>query len=309
MDDTDLIAWVYPFEDKPYYYAKAAIDNAAIEDAGSRYMPPKVARQETPKIRFSRSARESTEPPQTSKHEDPDTLPYLELRFSDVPRTSSGLVFGFERTCDIVLPKMPGISKRHFALTYKNEFEDGRHRLIVRDLGSRSGTVVTYDGQGEGERRSKFDWIIDGFDATKKTEQFIVELHEHLKFRIIVARHDITSPVYIENVERFRRGAAAAEDLLRGLGLQSGPETERNTGTHTPVENRILLRRGWIAKGAYGVVSHHWNVSNGEEYARKKPLDQRYNRKAWEKEIDIMDGISHVGNNPFLLQRVPSHFH
>jgi hypothetical protein len=61
-------------------------------------------------------------------------------------------------------------------------------------------------------------------------------------------------------------------------------------------------------------VSHHWNVSTGEEYARKKPLDQRYDREAWEKEIDIMDrisyveknGISHVGNNPFLLQRVLS---
>ncbi|KAH8747276.1 kinase-like domain-containing protein [Diaporthe sp. PMI_573] len=289
MADTDLIAWVYPYEDLEYRYAQATIE------ASSQYMPPRVAPQEPPEIHWSRGARESTEPPERNANKDDnlDTLPYLELRFSDVPRTSLGLVFGVDNTCDIALPQIPGISKRHFALTYKNKFEDGYHRLIVRDLGSTFGTAVTYDDKGD-ELRSKFDWIIDGFRATDKTKKIIVQPHEGLKFRIVVARHDITSPAYIDNVERFRQGAAAAEELLHCLGFQSGPETERNTGAHTPVKNRILLPRGRIAKGGFGVVSHHWNVSTGEEYACKKPAERRYDRKAWEKEIDIMRSISHI---------------
>ena len=46
-------------------------------------------------------------------------------------------------------------SKRHFALY---------NHLIVRDVGSTCGTIVTYDGQGKGQSRSQFDWIIDKFE-------------------------------------------------------------------------------------------------------------------------------------------------
>lgn len=280
MADTDLIARVYPYEDV-YCYARAAIE------ASSRHMTPT---QEPPEIHWSRSARESTEPPERNANENLDTLPYLELRFSDGPRTSSGFVFGVDgNTCDIPLPNIPGISRRHFALTYKNQL------LIVRDLGSKFGTVVTYDDEGR-KPRSKFDWIIDGFDVTDNTKNIIVQPHENLGFRIVVARQDITSPAYIDNVARFHQGAACTEALLGGLGIQDGLETERNTGAHTPVENPILLPRGRIAKGGFGVVSRHWNVSTGEEYACKKPTEKNYNRRAWVREIDVMKMISHVGN-------------
>ncbi|KAK3333491.1 kinase-like domain-containing protein [Cercophora scortea] len=292
MADQDLFARVYPFEDKkPLCYAQQAIETS------SRYIPAKVAPQlETPKTQWSRGGRESTEPPEPNARRDAentsDTVSHLELRFSGVPRTSSGLVFGTDPTCDIILPKVSGISKRHFALTFKRKFPDGFPRLIVRDLGSSFGTVVTYNNRGN-ESRSRFDWIIAGFSIPNDATEIVVQPHPDLKLQVVVARHDISSPVYIGNVAWFCQGAAAAENLVYDLDLQEGPETERNTGAHTPVENRILLSLGRIAKGGFGVVSRHWNVSTAEEYARKKPADRKFDRRAWEREIDIMKTISH----------------
>ena len=157
---------------------------------------------------------------------------------------------------DIVLPAKPKISKCHIALTYKNRFDDGCYRLVVRDLGSKYKTWVGYDGKAEKEWRSKFDWIIDGFRVPNRTEELIVGLGG-LKFRIIVARHDISLPVYVGNVERFRRGAVGAESLFGGLGLESGPETNGDSDARTPdtSERPVLIPLGWIAQGQFGVVS------------------------------------------------------
>ena len=294
MEDTDLIARVYPHGDGREY-GKSAIK------ANWRHMPARLPQQEEDER--SRSSRESTQPEEDD--DDPDRLPYLELRFSDVPRSSSGLVFGTDpNISDIALPGRRGISKRHFALTYKNKFSDGCYRLVVRDLGSTSGTLVEYDDKGGKELRSKFDWIINGFDITDDTENFVVGLGDKgPKFRIVVARHDIASPVYVDNVERFRQGAANAEELLGGFGLESGRETKRDSDAQTPDASKrpILLPLGWIAQGQFGVVSRHWNVSTGEEYACKEPVGSNYNRELWKREIDIMEEISKVGKDPFLF--------
>ncbi|KUI70588.1 DNA damage response protein kinase DUN1 [Cytospora mali] len=286
MADPDLIARVYP-DNRHEKHALQTIE------ASSRYRPAKIASQEAQYVHLSRTARDSTEPPEDTHDEAPDTLPCIELRFSDPPRTSSGLVFGTDpATSDVVLPSLRGISRRHFALTFKNTFDDGYNRLVVRDLGSTYGTMVTYNGKGD-KVRSNFDWITNGFRLPDHTKQIIVQLHEHIKFRIIISSHDIASPAYIADVKRFRQGAANPQDLLGGLGFQSGPATERNSGAQTPVIKRpVLLPLGRIASGGFGVVSRYWNVSTGEEYACKRPRE-KYDRKTWEKEIDIMKKISH----------------
>ncbi|KAK4038259.1 hypothetical protein C8A01DRAFT_17631 [Parachaetomium inaequale] len=137
-----------------------------------------------------------------------DFLPYLELRFSDIPPTSSGLVFGRDRnTCDIVLPNISGISRRHFALTYDNNFDDGHYRLIVRDL-STYGTMVTYNHEGH-KLGTKCDWVIGGSEVADGAT-IIVRPHDDLRFRIVVTRRDITSPAYIRHVERWCRGLGAS---------------------------------------------------------------------------------------------------
>ncbi|KAL2020023.1 hypothetical protein VTK56DRAFT_8926 [Thermocarpiscus australiensis] len=121
MEDTDLIARLYPDKDSTY-----AID--MIKNHPHCIHPKRRTR-----------GLEPTEPPE-SEDNDFDRLPRLELRFSNIPRTSSGLVFGRDPdTCDVVLPNIPGISRRHFALTFKNTFVDGLYRLIVRDLAPNMG--------------------------------------------------------------------------------------------------------------------------------------------------------------------------
>lgn len=127
--------------------------------------------------------------------------------------------------------------------------------------------------------------------------------HEKLRFRIVIAPLDISSPAYITNVKHFRQGAANHQDLFGGLGLQSDPATERNSGAQTPtVERPIILSLGRIASGGFGVVSRYWNVSTGEEYACKRPRKD-YDRKTWQEEIDIMKNISHVSKIQYLSAR------
>ncbi|KAH8761615.1 hypothetical protein F5883DRAFT_562518, partial [Diaporthe sp. PMI_573] len=93
MADTDLIAQIYPFND-PLYYVQKTIN------ASSRFMPPRQPQQRQDP--YGHSSRESTE---ALEEYNPETLPYIELRFSGPPRTSSGLVFGTDpNTCDVVLP-------------------------------------------------------------------------------------------------------------------------------------------------------------------------------------------------------------
>ncbi|KAI0008693.1 kinase-like domain-containing protein [Xylariaceae sp. FL0662B] len=282
--DTDLIARIYPYHD-PFYHAQIAIL------ASSRSMPPRLPPRSQQQDLYSRSSRESTEP---LEEYNLDTLPYIELRFSSPPRTSSGLVFGTDQDiCDVVLPntKGMGLSKRHFALTYKRTKADGQYHLIIKDLESTNGTIVTYDDRGS-KRRSKFEWIVDGFEVPNITDNLIVRLHETISFKIIVTHHNITSPAYIDNVERFRQGAANLQDLVGGFGLQSGPDTKRNSGAQTPVKRPILLPQGIIGHGGSGIVSCFWDVSTGEVYACKRPVAEKYDKEAWRKEIAVMRKIS-----------------
>ncbi|GAW20578.1 hypothetical protein ANO14919_100860 [Xylariales sp. No.14919] len=143
-------------------------------------------------------------------------------------------------------------------------------------------------------RRRNFDWIIDGFGIPNRVQGCVIEPHENPKFKIVVARHEITSQVYIGNVERFLQGAASAENLLGGLRLRSAAETERHSRLHSPSTHPILLSLGQIARGGFGVVTRQWDVSTGKEYVYKAPiLGSTQNVTVWNKEIDIMRRISH----------------
>jgi serine/threonine-protein kinase Chk2 len=221
-------------------------------------------------------------------------LPYLELRFSDGPRSSTGFVFGKDpdRT-DIVLPNIRGISRQHFALTFRNDFSDKQYRLVVRDLGSIEGTMVTYDGHGD-RVRSRLDWIVAGFGVPDECADLIIQPSPECRFQLVVAPRNIASSEYITNVERFLRGAADSDTLFSALRLQSGPHTERNTVAHTPGNRPILIHRGVIGKGKFGVVTRYWNVSTGDDYARKTPADDGYKKHRWEREIAIMQSVQHV---------------
>ena len=220
----------------------------------------------------------------------------LEIKFSDIPRTSHGIVFGCQSDSDVVLPNLKGISKHHFSLTF-----DDANRLIVRDWGSLLGTEVTYDGEGRG-KRSNFQWIVGGDPNPHKKTSIRITVHDTVEFQIVAAHHDLTSPNYIAKVHWFRQGTATAEDLFRDLDIPQRQDTELPTEAHTPGSGEIHLRKE-IGEGSYGVVTHFWNVSSGSEYALKEPTarairKRQVNYDAWRKEARIMGQISHVRMPP-----------
>ncbi|KIE01982.1 CAMK family protein kinase, partial [Metarhizium majus ARSEF 297] len=263
MDAQDLIARVYPFSIRRgnKKYASEAIK------ASPFYVPP-LHEEPKQEVRYGRDDRERTEPPDKPGDRKPsefDGEPCIEVRFSKIPRSSYGVLFGCSRQCDVVLPDFKGISNVQFSLT----FDDQGH-FIVKDIGSLLGTEVTYDDEGGGRRR-RFHWI----------------------FQIVVATHDLGSQEYMDKVNLYRQGTATTEDLFSDLNLPLRPDTEMPTGAHTPHAAPIYLRRE-IGKGNFGVVTHYWNVSNGEEYALKQPLRKvAVDRDKWLEEADTLSKLSH----------------
>ncbi|KAK9438330.1 protein kinase [Metarhizium brunneum] len=103
--DNDIIAYLYP-HDNPDENVTEAIK------ANPQYAPPLLQRTEDRhSLRRRRDCREreSTEPPENPGASAVDYLPNLVIRFSDVPRTDKGLVFGSNPDCDVVLD-IPGVS-------------------------------------------------------------------------------------------------------------------------------------------------------------------------------------------------------
>jgi len=280
MEDTDIIAYLYPHK----VFGEKELE---VIESNSRYVPPRL---QHPQPRYSRRERESTEPPENQGASPLDYLPCLVVRFSDVPRTDRGLIFGSNPHCDVVL-NIRGISNAHFSLTFDEE-----KRLIVKDLVSSLGTEVTYDGKGEGHRR-QFQWIVAGHNIPHNMKRIIVKIRDIISFLLVVPSHDILSPAYIGSATKFLQGAATAESLLDDLGL-SRPRTRVATGTHTPGTGEIHLRKT-LGEGSFGVVTHLWNVSTGSECVVKEPTARairarQVNPGAWEREARVMERVSHV---------------
>jgi hypothetical protein len=137
-------------------------------------------------------------------------------------------------------------------------------------LASLYGTEVTYDKEGGGPRRD-FVWIIGGDTHAHQKQDIIVNIHKDIQFRILVQKHKWKRQEYIDKAQAYRKGNATTEDLLGDCALVR-PITRLRTGAQTPLAKEIFLRKE-IGKGAFGIVTHHWNVSNGEQHAEKKALN------------------------------------
>ncbi|KAJ3466849.1 hypothetical protein MRS44_004413 [Fusarium solani] len=219
MNDSDIIARVYPH----VVHLKIMSKNLITE------------------------TRERTELPEDTK----GSPPCVEVRFSNIPRTSWGILIGSHAECDIVVP-LKGVSSCHISITF-----DDQKRLVVKDWGSLVGTQVTYDNQGSGTR-SKFQWIIGGAEVPRNTANIILDLQNGISFRIVASRHDTSCPDYIEKVDRFCCGTASAGELLDDLNLISRPMTMAPTGANTPGTDDIYLKKK-LGEGSFGVVTHLWN--------------------------------------------------
>ncbi|KLU91814.1 CAMK protein kinase [Magnaporthiopsis poae ATCC 64411] len=266
MADPDLIARLYAFgkSSKGWKWADKVVDKLNPMLAGPSPLPPASP----------------------AGHNDPPK--YLELRFGQGTRTGLGFVLGKDpATSDIVLVDETGISERHCAITFENDFRDTNHyRLVVRDLETTCGTSVSYSGKAgreDGGIRRGFRWIIGGHDVPAKKE-IVIELHDHLQFRIDVPKHDIKSEPYIGNVARFHQGRSSVDDLFGQMDVSSLPRTEAPSGARTPGSGDIEVEEK-LGEGGFGVVTYVWNVSDGDEYAFKEPSkkairERRFNEAA-----------------------------
>ncbi|UNI16686.1 Non-specific serine/threonine protein kinase [Purpureocillium takamizusanense] len=290
MENTDLIARVYavPHDQRRAWYALKA---------SSRYIAPTNYKEEDC-VEYGRHSRAATELPEENSVPAHLNRPRLDIKFSDIPRTKHGIVFGCDPNSDVVLPNLKGLSRYHFSFTF-----DDANRLIVRDWGSLMGTEVTYDDQGYGTR-SDFRWIVGGDPNAEDKTCITITVHQTVRFQIIAVPHHVSSTEYLHNVQRFRQGTASAEDLFRDLDLPHQPDTELPTGTHTPSRRDIHLRKQ-LGRGSFGTVTHFWNVSDGSEYALKEPTAKAIRLKqsnkiawrdverGWKQEANIMAGLSH----------------
>ncbi|KJZ70942.1 hypothetical protein HIM_09646 [Hirsutella minnesotensis 3608] len=288
MADADLIACLYPADDSGVGYS---FDTVSMNK--SRSAPPLLT---LPSLKTSyhqsRGDRESTEPTEETQIPSYFYQPCLQWRFSHGPQTDIGLVFGWDPNSDIVLPHMTGISFHHGALTF-----DAENRPIFKDLGSSTGTTVSYDTEGGDQIRRDFTWILGGHKIPQEKKLIIINLNQHLRFKIVVSRHETASQTYIENVGRFRQGRADPEKLLGRLDFTSRPQTEPASGARTPGTGPVTLKR-LVGEGSFGIVTHCWDVSSGAEYALKEPSakairERRVDVDAWRREAGIMKKISH----------------
>lgn len=292
MADPDLIARLYAYGKDREGWAKDVIKklNPSLYVGGPTRLP-------SPDVPYDPDNRQPTRSPEACG---PD--PYLELRFSHCTRSTKGFVLGKDSyTSDIVLVNRTGISDHHCAITFENDFKDTNHyRLVVRDLGSKCGTAVSYDTQAnmhKGGVRRDFRWIIGGH-SFPDGQKIVIEFHEHLKFQIVVSNHDIASQLYIDNVGKFFEETKKMDDLFSQMGVPSRPPTEPATGAQTPGTGEIYLQKH-LGEGAFGVVTHFWDVSDADEYALKEPSraairEKRVDVNAWKKEAKIMGKIQHV---------------
>ncbi|KAK7977166.1 serine/threonine protein kinase [Apiospora saccharicola] len=225
--------------------------------------------------------------------EDRDTYdpPYLDFRCSKGPGPQGCFVAGRDASqCHFELP-FNVVSNRHFALTFKKI--SGYYYPIIQYLNSTHGTKVMYDLEG-GESRRGFDWIVGGLGIATKAREILIQLEGCPKFRIVVAQHDVSSPNYIANVERFLEKPAVANGLIQNIQL-GGQDTELNTGAQTPVHKPIQIPYAPLGEGGFGTVIHYFNVSTGEEIACNRPINRNnYEEQDWHNEIVMMKKFTHV---------------
>jgi hypothetical protein len=274
--DMDLIARLFSHDPDGIAIARQTIvdhqNKSRLRLVKARLLSKKLSASSPPQVTGSHHKPASTQ--LFGKSINQDYTPCLELSFKHGARTKHGVVFGTDPSkCDIVLPMKKGISSRHCALTFEKNFQDCHHyRLVLRDLGSTTGTAVAYDGEG-GERRTNFRWILGSHQITDKIKSIVIYIGTLAEFRIVVAPHDITSQAYTQKVENFLEGTARAEDSLLRLRLQTNPSTIMPNQAQTPHMGPIRLIREELGRGAFGAVRKIWDVSTGGVYAAKTVIN------------------------------------
>ncbi|KAL8678787.1 MAG: hypothetical protein Q9186_004897 [Xanthomendoza sp. 1 TL-2023] len=285
LDSDDVIAWLVPHRGEGF---DGAVLATSMSENKSLFV---AARHDLPKQReIPREERGGTElPVEYGLLHNTDSLA---VRFT--ARSSLGAFIGCAANNHLRIPNIRGVSRYHAAITF-----DDKNRPILRDLGSKGGTKVTYTGE-EGQRLFNFEWPLEG-PSIANGKPPILNITDLVQFKVILPHRDYTSPEWMEKVRKFRLGMEDPENLFASLIIQSAQGTQLPSGQQTlskDSRSRPMLLKKRIGEGTFGVVTYVWNMATREEYVAKRPLDKliksrNFSEKTWRKEAQIMHSISH----------------
>ncbi|KAH6632260.1 hypothetical protein F5144DRAFT_649965 [Chaetomium tenue] len=206
----------------------------------------------------------------------------LELRFSRGPRRGGGrgFVFGTEQTCDIVLPKVKGISGKHCALTFEKVFPGAdEYSLVFRRLSKCKKTYVTYNGLSKQPVTSqRSSWIINSHGLPYDKVDIGLFLGGDLWFRIVVNGCNMLAESYIARIQGFLLGAQDIEDegIGRGGEIGNGKDVDESSETGSAITDdatgSYMSEPGKESKTDI-VVAKLCEVENIATSAKKEPRE------------------------------------
>lgn len=172
----------------------------------------------------------------------------LTLSFDQRPRGLRGFVIGTDpKSCDIVLPKVRGISRRHCHITF-----DSEKRLVLRDT-SKHGTTVWYDGHSNGRRRHETWLLSSGFSYgfPSAVNSIVIDI-QMIRFQIVVNSFLPQSDSYQRQVDDFL-SCVSPVSLLPG----------RDSLTPAPlrIQRPILVRYTIALDDEKAPETYLWNAS------------------------------------------------
>lgn len=135
----------------------------------------------------------------------------IQLGFDQPPKRPGSFVLGTDtKTCDIVLPPIPGIAPQHCCFRFDNS-----GRLVLEDF-SESGTQVWYDWESQGDKVDH-TWLlssgpIPGF-PTNTVQRIVIDI-QGVRFQVVVNDHSSDWAAYDGKVEEFCRQANWCDELM-----------------------------------------------------------------------------------------------
>lgn len=132
----------------------------------------------------------------------------LQLTFDQTPKRPGRFVLGTDpRSCDVILPSLPGVARQHCSLSF-----DAESRLVLEDF-SESGTQVWYDWESVGDKKD-YTWVL--CSAPGSSQRITVDI-QGLRFRVILNDNPARDlRVFEDKVENFCRLPSWTDGLSAG---------------------------------------------------------------------------------------------
>lgn len=136
----------------------------------------------------------------------------IRLGFDQAPKRPGSFVLGTDPSvCDVVLPRLPGISSQHCALAF-----DAESRLVLDDF-SEKGTQVWYDWDSNGDR-TDYSWVLSsgashGFPGA--VQRIVVDI-QGVRFQVVVDDHSADWDSYEASVDAFCQEPSWVDGLTLG---------------------------------------------------------------------------------------------